>query len=241
MRPITQTASAPRVLRALGWAVGCGVFIFSFWDARELNSGYVLPTQGVSSVPASEQVFYLWFAICGSLATVCLAQCLTQLGLAPRLSKFLDTACARPGAWIACIALFVFAASVLFRRFILLDQPVTDDESTYRFIARTLLTGRVTNPLPDDAEFFKNQFIVMNAHGWHGKYPIGRCSRSRLTSSGRARHCSRSRRCASRCCSECCWFSMTRIDLGIEPCCWLGSCLASAFWCGRCLELCSRS
>lgn len=169
----TQTASARRVPRALGWAVGCALCIFSFWNARELNSGYSLPTYGVYSVPAPEQVFYVWFAMCGSLAIVCLARCLTELGLAPRLSKVLDAACARPGAWILCIALFVFAASLLFRRLILLEQPVADDEGTYRFIARTLLTGRVTNPLPGDAEFFKNQFIVMNAHGWYGKYPIG--------------------------------------------------------------------
>ena len=85
----------------------------------------------------------------------------------------LDAARARPGAFIACIALFTFAASLFFRRLVLLDQPVADDEATYRFIAQTLLTGRVTNPLPDDPAFFKNQFVVMNAHGWHGKYPIG--------------------------------------------------------------------
>jgi hypothetical protein len=173
MSKTTHTAPAARLLRAHGWAAGCALCIFSFWDARALNSGYSLPTHGPSSVPESEQVFYVWFAMCGSLAIVCLARCLTELGLGPRFAKILDTACARPGAWVACIALFVFAGSVLFRQLILLEQPVADDESTYRFIARTLLTGHVTNPLPDDAEFFKNQFIVMNAHGWHGKYPIG--------------------------------------------------------------------
>jgi Dolichyl-phosphate-mannose-protein mannosyltransferase len=174
---MSRTAPQPsdrwRVGRALAWAVGAAVCIYSFWDARQLNSGYSLPTDGTSQVPEPEQVFYVWFAMCGSLAIVCLARCLTELGIAPRLSKVLDTARARPGAFIACIALFTFTASLLFRRLILLDQPVADDEATYRFIARTLLTGHVTNPIPDDPEFFKNQFVVMNEHGWHGKYPIG--------------------------------------------------------------------
>jgi hypothetical protein len=169
----TQTSATGRGSRAAAWALGCGLCIFSFWQARELNGGYALPASHPWSVPPSEQVFYLWFAICGSLAVVCLAQCFTELGLAPRLSRFVDRAAARPGAWIACIALFVFAASALFRWLVLLEQPVTDDEGTYRLIARTLLTGHVTNPVPHDAEFFKNQFVVINAHGWHGKYPIG--------------------------------------------------------------------
>jgi hypothetical protein len=168
-----SAASRTSVLRAIAWAIGCALCVLSFWQARELNSGFALPTDGPQSVPEPEQVFYVWFAICGSLGIVCLARALTELGLGPRLSGVLETARTRPGAWVACIALFVFAGSLLFRRLILLEQPVTDDEGTYRFIARTLLTGHVTNPVPDDAEFFKNQFVVMNAHGWHGKYPIG--------------------------------------------------------------------
>jgi hypothetical protein len=173
MPPDPQPWTARRSLRALAWAAGCALLVVMFYDARELNSWFALPTDTPKSVPEPEQVFYLWFAMCGSLAVVCAARCFTELGLAPRVSKLLDTARARPGAWVCCIALFVFAASLLFRRLILMDQPVTDDEGTYRFIARTLLTGRVTNPVPQDAEFFKNQFIVINAHGWHGKYPIG--------------------------------------------------------------------
>jgi hypothetical protein len=172
-RVAPETSAGSRYARAFAWAAGAAVCIYSFWDARELNSGYSLPTDGPWQVPEPEQVFYVWFAMCGSLAIVCLAKCLTEFGLAPRLSTVLDTARARPGAFIACIALFTFAASVIFRRLILLDQPIADDEATYRFIARTLLTGHVTNPIPDDPEFFKNQFVVINAHGWHGKYPIG--------------------------------------------------------------------
>ena len=66
-----------RLARALAWAAGCALCIYSFWDARELNSGYSLPTDGPWQVPEPEQVFYVWFAMCGSLAIVCLARCFT--------------------------------------------------------------------------------------------------------------------------------------------------------------------
>jgi Dolichyl-phosphate-mannose-protein mannosyltransferase len=124
-------------------------------------------------VPEPEQVFYLWYLVLGSFAVFCLSRALTELNVAPRLSKLMATATERPDAWIAAMALFSFGASLGFRHLVLIDEPITDDEGTYRFIARTLLSGRVTNPIPEDAEFFKNQFIVINSHGWHGKYPIG--------------------------------------------------------------------
>lgn len=163
----------PSAARALAWAVGAGLCVLGFWQARALNSGFALPTENAWAVPASEQVFYLWFAMCGSIAVVCLASSSSELGLAPRLSKLLDFACARPALAAGLGAALVFVSSLLIRKLVLLGQPVADDEATYRFIAQTLLTGHVTNPVPDDAEFFKNQFVVINAHGWHGKYPIG--------------------------------------------------------------------
>jgi hypothetical protein len=41
------------------------------------------------------------------------------------------------------------------------------------FIAQTLRHWRLVNPLPDSLGFFDNRQIVMNDHGWYGKYPIG--------------------------------------------------------------------
>jgi hypothetical protein len=124
-------------------------------------------------VPASEQAFYLWYFVLGSFAVLCLSRLLTELNVAPWLRKLIAAATKRPGLWIAAMALLAFAASLGFRLGVLFNEAIADDEATYRFIARTLLAGRVTNPIPDDAEFFGNRFIVINAHGWHGKYPIG--------------------------------------------------------------------
>jgi hypothetical protein len=168
-----ETGRAGRALRIAGWALGCALAIAGFYDARRLNSGFQLPTEGAWSVPASEQVFYLWYLVLGSFAVLCLAWVLTELNVAPKLRTLIAAAAERPGAWIAGMALFTFGASLGFRHAVLLDEPITDDEGTYRFIARTLLAGHVTNPIPLDAEFFKNRFIVINDHGWYGKYPIG--------------------------------------------------------------------
>lgn len=162
-----------RWLRIAGWALGCALAVAGFYDARSLNLGFRLPSQGVSSIPESEQLFYLWYLTLGSFAVWCLSRVLTEFDLAPRIAQLAARATARPGAWISAIGLVAFGASFAFRRAWLIGEPIADDEGTYRFIARTLLHGRVTNPVPADAEFFKNQFLVMNAHGWHGKYPIG--------------------------------------------------------------------
>jgi hypothetical protein len=73
---------------------------------------------------------------------------------------------------LAC-ALLVLLGSFAFRRLVLLDQVIADDELTYDFIAATLLEGRVLNPPPIAAEFLKNPFVIATDQGWYGKYPIG--------------------------------------------------------------------
>jgi hypothetical protein len=72
----------------------------------------------------------------------------------------------------AAAALLVVVA-VAFRYLILLGEPICDDELTYRFIAQTLLEGRVVNDPPIDPAFLGNPFIIATEEGWYGKYPIG--------------------------------------------------------------------
>lgn len=168
--------SAGRSLRPLrvAWsAAAFGSCVAAFYDARALNAGFALPSGDTVAVPPSELVFYAWYALYGSLAVVFLAICLTELRWPELASAVWARAIARADACVYGLSLACFASSLAFRRFVLLGQPIADDESTYVFIARTLLSGRLTNPLPEDPEFFANQFVVMNAHGWHGKYPIG--------------------------------------------------------------------
>jgi hypothetical protein len=167
------SSNALRALRIVGYAAAFGLCVLLFYDARALNGGYLLPRQGTMSVPGQELVFYVWYALYGTLATLFLALLSSELRLAPLASRALSRVLARADVWVYALALACFSLSLAFRKLVLLDQPVADDESTYIFIARTLLAGRLTNPIPEDREFFTNQFVVMNAHGWHGKYPIG--------------------------------------------------------------------
>lgn len=77
------------------------------------------------------------------------------------------------GSWETSRHLLVVAVSYSLRVWVLRSQAVTDDEEVYLFTARTLLHGRVVNPLPDVPAFFENQFVILNSRGWFGKYPIG--------------------------------------------------------------------
>ena len=78
-----------------------------------------------------------------------------------------------PARVVLALALGAIAHAWIVRHAVLLDAPITDDESVYDFIAQTLARGRVTNPLPPEPERYATQFVVMNEGGWYGKYPIG--------------------------------------------------------------------
>ena len=78
----------------------------------------------------------------------------------------------QPWAVPAAVALAALTTLAI-RAWVLQFAPTADDESTYVFIARTLLEGRLVNPSPGDEAFFRNQFVVLSDAAWYGKYPIG--------------------------------------------------------------------
>jgi hypothetical protein len=123
-------------------------------------------------LPTSELVFELWYAAYGLSFIACLIGALHLLGLTGPLRAGLRRARLEPRLPFA-LALLIVLGSLLFRRFILLNQVITTDEQSYVFIAQTLLHGRVVNPLPDALGFFDNRQIVLGEHGWYGKYPVG--------------------------------------------------------------------
>ena len=151
-------------------------FVGSVLGLWQLGTGYgdfLLPQQGLYFVPERELTFYAYYALCGSLALVCMTRLLADVAWLERLSVSLTALREQPDRLCGVLAFFVFAASLGFRRLVLEGQPIADDEGTYLFIARTLLKARLVNPVPADPDFFRNQFIVLNEHGWYGKYPIG--------------------------------------------------------------------
>lgn len=146
--------------------------VAAFFDAAKLHGGYVLPTVGIRFVPMSELVFALWYAVWGTLATVCFA-CALPRSVSAALTRTFERAAERPREAGLALAMWAFVASLSFRHAVLLDQPITDDELVYELTARALATGHVTAEPPVPWEFVANQFVVADAQRWHGKYPIG--------------------------------------------------------------------
>jgi hypothetical protein len=152
---------APLPLCALGfYAVGLA------YDNFRIPYG-----TGVQEIHPAELAYYAWLLLFALPAVAWTARALDATP-APRLAVRAARATARP-AWIAAGAAAVAFAALALRRLVLQDAPVADDESTYAFIARTLLAGRVANPSPGDEVFFENQFVVLDGERWFGKYPIG--------------------------------------------------------------------
>lgn len=155
------------------WALGFGACALAFDQLASRYEGFLLPQVGVTFVPERELAFYAYYSLCGLVGLGCIAQLLASFRTPALLTPLAEACVRRTAPTLVVIALWVFGASALFRGYVLEGQAIADDEATYLFIARTLLEGRLINPVPEDAEFFRNQFIVLNEHGWYGKYPIG--------------------------------------------------------------------
>ncbi len=147
--------------------------IVGFHDVGHLYEDYALRYGvGAQKITTEELALYAWYFLFGIVAVVFLALAFLRTSLVDRLEnrlKFL----AEKRWWMPVASSTLFIAIVGFRHFILRQGPIADDEETYRFIAKTLLMGRVANPSPGDAAFFTNQFIVHHSGLWYGKYPIG--------------------------------------------------------------------
>jgi hypothetical protein len=163
----------PRVPVALLFSVAFALSAKGFYDVGASYGHYRLPQLGVTAIPELELVFYAWYGLFGALAGLAAACLFAELDLDMRLRDVVSTLCSEPRRLVLALSLLSFAGSLAFRRLVLQGQPIADDEATYTFIARTLLAGRFTNPPPLDPDYFRNQFVVLNDHAWHGKYPIG--------------------------------------------------------------------
>ena len=156
------------------WALASALCVLGFWGVGLRYAGFrIAYGLGVQEIHPAELGFLLWLLCLGLPAVYCAARAL-EAGGAPRwLLARLAAAGAAPGPLVALGTGLVLAGALAVRHLVLLDAPVADDESTYVFIARTLLEGRVVNPSPGDAAFFRNQFVVLDDASWYGKYPLG--------------------------------------------------------------------
>lgn len=158
---------------ALLYVVLGGVSIAALFDNGVEYRHFDIAQVGVQSIESNELAFYVWYALWGSLAVAFFALAGMQTGLPERLLYWTGRLLVRPWYVVAIAAAAVVEFAIVLRNSLFLGHPIADDESTYAFIAQTLLQGRVINPLPPDPGFFQNQFVILNQHGWFGRYPIG--------------------------------------------------------------------
>jgi hypothetical protein len=149
------------------------VSVAGFYDAgrQYLDFGLVYG-KGITKIPASELVFYLWYFAFGMLAICFLSAALMKMSFLQQLERGFE----RLFEWrlfVPSLAVLLLGEILLFQHVVLGHAPITDDESVYVFIAQTLLKGRLVNPSPGDIDFFQNQFVILNSDMWYGKYPIG--------------------------------------------------------------------
>ncbi len=159
--------------RAALLGLGAALCALGFWAMGGLYGGFEIPYGlGVQQIHPAELVVWIWYLLFGIAGVALGAAALLATALPGRALAALRRLGARPAAvGLAAVAVIgiVFAARASVLRF----APVADDESTYVFIARTLLEGRLVNPAPEDAAFFRNQFVILDGERWYGKYPIG--------------------------------------------------------------------
>lgn len=163
--------------RAL-WLAGVLATILGFHQLSFSYGDFLLPQQGVTFVPERELAFYAYYGLCGLLGLWWAARLFDAGGARGAFEHgapgpLWRALLSRPRQTCLGLSIVVFVSSALFRQLVLEAQPIADDEGTYLFIARTLLSGHVVNPVPQDSDLLRNQFIVSNQSGWYGKYPIG--------------------------------------------------------------------
>ena len=149
-----------------------GLLVAAFFDAATLHGGYSLPRSGMSSVPREELAFLFWYLLWGTLAVAALAAAFHARGARSLVSMY-ERVAPYPRECIVCAALLVFTLVLGLRHYLLLAQPIADDELVYELTAKNLALGRLTSVPPLDPVFLQNQFVIVDAQHWHGMYPIG--------------------------------------------------------------------
>ncbi|MFK7988548.1 MAG: hypothetical protein AB8I08_21190 [Sandaracinaceae bacterium] len=159
----------PALLFVLLGALG----VAGFWDAATLHGGYAIESRSIRGLPPREVHFLFWYAVWGTFSAAMFGAAFARTKLVPAVTAFLRDE-ERGPKLVVLGGGFVFFVALGLRHGLLQDQPVTDDEGAYDFIAQTLLRGRIVNPLPEgDPAYFANQFIVIGESGWFGKYALG--------------------------------------------------------------------
>ncbi|MFH1532760.1 MAG: glycosyltransferase family 39 protein [Pseudomonadota bacterium] len=177
MGGVTERRPGSRGAQVLGGiaALALGILVIrAFHGAGRYYQDWHLP-YGTSLVHVHPQeiAFLVLYGLHAALAALLLTGGLLLVGAAGPLEALARRVRRRPDLLVIGAAVVMLLAMLVLVLAVFQGAPVTDDEPTYLFIARTLLEGRVINPSPGDEGFFQNMFLIFNGKGWYGKYPIG--------------------------------------------------------------------
>jgi len=150
------------------------VVIRVFHDAGRYYQAWAMP-YGASMVHIhpKEVAALVFYGLYAALAACLITLGLVLAGAAGPIEALADRIRRRPDLLVIGAVIVMLLAMVVLIVGVFQGAPITDDEPTYLFIARTLLEGRLINPPPGDETFFHNMFLIFNENGWYGKYPIG--------------------------------------------------------------------
>jgi hypothetical protein len=148
--------------------VGFHVAGAAFFDGYLLDLG---STRGPT--PRYKRFLAVW-GLFSTAAAVLLGVGLARLAATSRATTRLRAwwRASVDAAWMVCGGLAAFGVPVALRMWLLGGAPLTDDESTYRFMAEVVASGRLRAESPPLKLFFDRAFMINDGH-LYGQYFLG--------------------------------------------------------------------
>ena len=143
-----------------------------FFQDYKLGVGSTLPNKERTRF----MFFYGYWVTFGTGAIFLMASGLSLLGGITDLWRRVATGWeeASEEYWVVGATLVTLLGGILIQQLVLDGAPLTDDEWSYRFSARTLASGHLTaNSLPEPLKLFFDRNQMINDGRWFSQYFIG--------------------------------------------------------------------
>ncbi len=164
-----MTPHRPRLwtaLRAWPLAIALGLLLLHYAVGATFLGGYILDLGSLMFPTLRYAYFALFWIVLGTGMALSLAWGGFRLVGHPQILAKAGTP-AGPGhdrGFVALGALLGFLVPCLLRVFVLQGMPLTDDESSYRFAAELIGSGRIRAVSPPLKLFFDNIFMINDGH-----------------------------------------------------------------------------
>lgn len=157
-------------------AAGAAAALYAFDAVGEtFIRGWLLDLGSMVLPAPGEMMFFLFWAVFGSLAAGLLAVALGRAYLSlDRVQALVDgtPSPARDLRFLVVASVLGFLVPALVRLLVLRGAPLSDDESAYRFMAELLASGRLRAPSPPLKLFYDRPFMVNDGH-LYAQYFVG--------------------------------------------------------------------